>query len=419
MPLPDHFRVPISNPRAQDIFQHPGWSVTVNHIYQYRLLADAGDLCALYDAYDDLYGDGGTLAGLVDQRVGAIVGCEVTITPGEHRHEQRAEAEENADAFREMWSRLDHRELIRWHQRNPLMYGFGNTEMIWDWVSARHQYEIVNLLHLRARFHRVATSSNPWIRGARPNELLVQTDESGSRFARLTAGKFLESRMQSYDMPLQRQGLMYQSAICAVMKRDALADWFLFISRHGLPFIEAEISSWTDPDAVAQARNALASVGTTKGFISATSDKVQFHIHDSIAASRSANSDVHQRFVQACDTENAKRWNGAALPTESTGSGSYALAKEQGGVRFALVRDDKDRIEKALQDSMIRPWMAFNERTGPAPRVRIALARVDDPKGIVDIAEAMTRIGASVDHGHLHQVTGLPPGAGNERAEAA
>ena len=85
------------------------------------------------------------------------------------------------------------------------------------------------------------------------------------------------------------------------------------------------------------------------------------------------------------------------------------MAKEQGGIRYGLLKGDKKRIEHGLNRQMVAPWMRVNRRTGAPPRVVIGLARVDDPQTVVSMAKEMRECGAEPEPQYLHEVTGIPP----------
>jgi len=387
-----------------DPLHHPGWGVSIEAIYQIYRQAELGDPAAMYDLFDDIVDRDLTLAGLVEARSDAITGCAVSIAPGaKDRDSVKA-----ADEFREVWNELDHDGLIEHQQHGTNFNGFAASEMDWDYRRAERRFDPVRFHHPRARFFRIATAQNPIVPGAMPDELLVRTGRYSHEVERLIPGKWIVTRRRGNLKLVARSGLMFPCTPYSLMKSHASADWFVFLKRYGIPFVEAKISAWTDDEAVFVAQQGLASMGSDRGLISAESDKVTFNIHDGAATARAANSDVHQRFVVDRNQEMTKVWNGAILSSETgTGSASYALAKEHGGVRYSLLKRDKERLSKSLRMQLAVPWMIFNRRPGVAPLIVIHLNRVEDPTLAPKIALDMKQADAPVDPQQLYELTGF------------
>ena len=393
-----------------DPLHHPGWGVSIEGIYQIYRRAELGLPGDMYDLFDDIVDRDTTLSGLVEARADAITGCAISITPGaKDRHSMAA-----ADEFREVWNALDQDALIEHHQHAVNFYGFAATEIVWTYRKAERRFDPVELIHPRPRTFRIATEGNPIVAGAAPDELLVRTGRYLYEVERMVSDKWIVTRRRHGSKRVARSGLMYACTPYSLMKSHASADWFVFLKRYGIPFVEARISDWTDEEAVNAAHEGLATMGTDRGLITTESDKVKFTIHDGAATSRQASSDVHQRFVQDRNLEMAKLWNGSILSSETgTGSSSYALAKEHGGVRYSLLKRDKERSSKSIRKQLIVPWMRFNGRAGEPPLLVIHLDRVEDPTLAPRIARDMKEAGAPVDPQQLYELTGFrAPSAG-------
>ena len=398
---------------AHDPLHHPGWGASIERVFQIYGNAERGAPAEMYDLFDDIVDRDLTLGGLTEARSDAITGCAVSIVPGA----DDADSQRAADEFREVWNELDTDALLEHQQHGTNFYGVAASESIWQFRRAERRFDPVDLIHPRARTFRIATEANPIIAGAAPDELLVQTGRYSYEVERMVPSKWIVTRRRGNAKRLARSGLMYSCTPYSLMKSHASADWFVFLKRYGIPFVEARISTWTDPEAVDTAQRGMASIGTDRGLISTESDKVKFNIHDGAAGSRTANSDVHQRFVHDRNLEMAKLWNGSILSSETgTGSSSYALAREHGGIRYSLLKRDSLRLCASIRRQLIVPWMLFNRRAGIAPLIVIHLNRVEDPTLAPKIAKDMNDAGAPVDSQQLYELTGFRPPAEERKA---
>ena len=258
---------------------HPGRGASLDDIFAIYNKAELGVLRDLHDLYDDIAAKDLTLSGLIETRTGAILGCKLAISPGGDSDDDRR----LADEFEAMLDRasIDPYELVDHHQYSTLVYGFAATELLWKRIGGR--YDIVELIHPRPRTFRVATEINRWLDGAGMDELVLQTDDYGTKFERLIANKWLTTRRMGRKMITAHSGMMYQSTPMSAMKMDVTIDWTAFISRFGMPFPVATIKSWQDSAAIEAAERSIATMGSTDGLIVTTNDGFSLDIHDGAA----------------------------------------------------------------------------------------------------------------------------------------
>lgn len=392
---------------------HPGRGASIDDIFAIYDKAELGLLRDLHDLYDDIADKDLTLSSLAETRAGAILGCKVVLSPGGPDPEDERLVRE----FSDMLDRhgIDFYDLVDHHQYSTLFYGYAATELIWK--RARGRYEIVAIVQPRSRSFRVATEINRWLDGASLDELLIQTDDYGTRFERLIPNKWLITRRMGRKKIIAHSGMMYQTSPMSAMKMDVSIDWVAFIERFGIPFPVATISSWNDERAAEAAERSIATMGTTHGLIVTENDGFRLDIHDGAAKARTANSDVHSRFAVFANIEMAKFWTGGYLVAEQGASaGSYAQAAVHGKREGNLTDHDKSRTVRSIR-RLAQIYRDVNELPGRLPNAALYPSQVSAGVNVPKMAKEMEEAGAPVESAQLYELTSFRP-AKKERASA-
>ena len=365
--------------------------------------AEAGRPAYQCDLFDDLVIRDPSLYSLVKGRVDALAGKPVAVLAGgDTAVDQRA-----ADAWRAVMGRLDFDALIQWHQYNPLVHGWGASEVDWQWNPDDRRWDPGQFWHLRSRQFRIATEVYRIVPGAMPEELLVQVGPTQEQVARLIPDKWVITRCAPWLRP-SRSGLLHVCSRYAVLRTQSWAHWFAFLRRYGLPALQVEIATWSDAAQQAQAEDMIRRWGEDVGFITDAAGKVKASTIDGAQASRSATSDPQARFVDAVRAEFTTLWTGIPAGQNQGGVGNYHTGKVYSGIRSDMLEADARRICAALRDQLIKPWMRINNMAGEPPRLDIRLAdRIQDPEQAVTTAGKLADMGFEVDPVQLEEITGL------------
>lgn len=385
--------------------RHEGWDLTPERIVAAYDAAERGNPSLQFDIFDDCVERDLTLGGLVESRADALAGKHVEVQAGA----PDADSMRTAEIFRdEVWDRIDWQDLIRHHQYSSNLYGFAASEI--DWAYDRELRRIVmrGHWHARPRDFYIATTYFRRVDGADADELLIRTEPSDFTGERLIPGKWvLTKRMDS--VPIARAGIGRGSVWWSHIKMVGVGDWLIFIKRFGLPFVLAKIQDWTSTAERSLAETILRRIGDDGGAIVPLNSKIDVEFKDGAQGSRNANGDLHARLASMANTEMAKRWNGAALASESgDGASSYALAKEHGGIRFEFIQADAKRISQSIERQLIEPWQRLNGLPGTAPKIRFHLVRIADPAAYAATADVViNKLRIPLDQSSVLEAVGM------------
>lgn len=384
------------------------------------VMAEFGFPVSQCDLFDDLIDRDASLHGLVEGRTSALSGKPTQVVPGTPA--PSAEDQTAADAFAEVWARLDTDSLISWHQFSAPFYGWGATEIGWQWNPDDGRWDPADLWHVRSRQFRVATEVNRVVPGAEPQELLVQTGPTVNEVARLIPDKWIVSR-RAPTLRISRAGLMHVCARYALLRTQGWAHWFAFLRRYGIPALKVKIGSWADAAQQAQAADIIRRWGEEVGFIVDKDADIEPEVIDGAATSRSSASDPQQRFTDAIYAEFRAIWTGIPIGSDAGGVGNYYTNRTLAGNRIDVVESDARRITTAIRRGLIEPWMRINGIPGAVPRVDIRIGdRIQDPTAAIDATVKLASAGYRVDLDQLQEITGLKitreDGAGSNSPEA-
>lgn len=405
MPIPASLTREQATRAPHDRLTHPGWDADIERLFDVFLAAEGGVVRPMADALDDRVRSDGKYRGCVAARTAAITGPLALVIPASDDPDDKAAAA----MLREDLEPLDDvmHAFLAYQQRAPLMYGFGLTEMSWRWSEAAQRYVVAELHNVQPRNTQVWTTSNRATRDGRPGEILVQTGSYEYQVERQIPGKYIETRNEKDVFPTWG-GIGLTSTIWSVMKAHTAGDYMLKVHRFGLPFPIVKIADWANEGDKAIGREIIASLGTDGGMLVPKNSRIELELHDAISNTRNATSDLHQRHIDLCNAEIAVLWLGSVLSTEAGQQGaSYALAAEQGNVSFRLLVEDARRVERAIRAQWFKPWMQYNGIRGRTPRLKIFLARIENPEVAVRMAKTLHEIGYNVSADQLLEMTGL------------
>lgn len=155
------------------------------------------------------------------------------------------------------------------------------------------------------------------------------------------------------------RGALWSRMVPSLIKRTGLKYWFESLERFGQPQVAAFMQG-ADQKTGQAVLNALRDLGPTwRGVFPQGTDikaiPVQLY------------PDLHQRFIEAANTDDAIAILGQNLTTEVQG-GSFAAAKEHSRVRAdILVADLMELGWDTLTDQLVRPLVKYNWPGAPVP----------------------------------------------------
>lgn len=405
MAIPANLQTEQATRAPADDVRHPGWNATIESIYASYRQAERGFPRRMFDTIDDRTRPDGKLCGMIEARTSAITGSQTFILPG---------GTESADirAATMLRESIDQHEIdmqryLAHAERSPLMYGYGLSEQIWEWNPRESRYDVVELHHIRSRNTGISTSHSRHIPGTLPDDVVIQTGPHEHEVEPQIPDKYIEIRA-THEEPAAWAGLGHTSTLWTTLKMQGFAGWLAFVDRYGLPFLTVTVGDWTSEADKATARKIIQRFGRDGGVMLPKNGKIKVEVHDGIMGSRNATSDVHERFIQACNAELAITWNLTEMATASGQAGSsFALANAQSSVEFRVAQADKARIEWATYIQWFRRWMRFNQLPGATPRLNIFIERIVDPARAVAMAKTLSEIGYHVEPAQLMAITGF------------
>jgi phage gp29-like protein len=387
-----------------------GWDLTPERIASAWVVAEQGDPRTQYSIMDDAVERDLTLGSLVEARTDALAGKAIVVQPGAQDMVSRA----GAEMFRaEVWSRLDVPSLVRTHQYSPNLYGFAASEIDWQFDQETRRIDPMAIWYCHPQDFLIATTYNPRVRGAQPDELLVRRTYFDPVGEQLMPGKWIVTR-RTVTTPLARAGVGRGAVWWSHLKQIGVADWAVFVRRYGLPFVLATINDWTSMEERAQAEDILRRIGDDGGAIKAKNSLIGIEFLDGAQGSRNTMSDLHERLAAFCDIQQAKRWNGAALASESgQGAHSYAQARVHDGIRVSLLEADAIRLERSIREHLIVPWWQLNNLPGTPARVKFHLTAISDPRQFAETADiVVNKLGIGLSKEQILEAVGMREAAG-------
>lgn len=398
-------------------YSHPGWGVDIQGVFASFRHAEQGRPRQMCDLIDDRTRADAKWRGMQLARFAAVTGRAAMILPGGSEPDDIRAAEMLRASLER--NDIDLTAYIEHATASPLKYGWGLTEQTWAWDPEERRYDVTSLHNVRCRHTQIATTNSNMVAGARPEEILVQVGAHEYEVARQIPGKYIEVRGSSEDPPAWA-GIGTTSAIWSTMKMQAVAGNLVYLDRYGVPFLDIQIDDWSTDKERAIARSIIQAFGRDGGIIRPKNAKIEVAVIDGIQGSRNATSDVHARFVEMADTENAVLWNGAPYASQTGSSGSsYALAQEQGNVEFRLTLADVMRVSKATYRDWFGRWMRYNDLPGRTPILKIFVERIEDPQVAVEMSAKLAAIGYVVDPAQIQEMTGLNRAEDTSEAETA
>jgi hypothetical protein len=380
--------------------------MSVEDFRRYVRRAEHGYPRLMCDAIDDRTRADGKMRGMQNARYAAISGRPALVLPGGPDADDKRAADELRESIDE--HNIDLHAYLSHAVKSPLKYGWSLSEQVWQWNAEANRYDVVELHHIRCRNTRISSSTSG-DRGALADEILVQVGRYEHDVERQTPGKYIEIRGEQGETAVWA-GVGVTSALWSTLKMQGVAGYQTYLDRYGLPFLEVAVDDWSSASDRETAREIVRNFGRDAGIVRPRNAKIEVKIHDGAAGSRNANSDVHARYIDLANAENAILWLGAPYATESgAGGASYALAVEQGNVAFRLTLNDRDRIEAATKRDWFSRWMRYNGRPGRTPRLRVLVERVERPEIAVKMAKELAEVGYNVDPEQLQEMTGFRP----------
>jgi phage gp29-like protein len=157
--------------------------------------------------------------------------------------------------------------------------------------------------------------------------------------------KFLVPKHDAtYNNPFGRR-IMSSVLWPASFKKGGLKFWVVFAEKYGMPTIWAKVPRGTDTTDINKLENSLENAVQDAILVTPDDTSVEFLNADS----KSANSQIYNELIQACNTEISKAILGQTLTTEQGKVGSQALGKVHADIRGDFLNTDKRLVENTFK----------------------------------------------------------------------
>jgi phage gp29-like protein len=181
--------------------------------------------------------------------------------------------------------------------------------------------------------------------------------------------RFLQSDFDLYGLPLDPQnwmvtvgdGLMETCAVDYMFKKMTLADFMIYMERHGMPAIHAQTDAAQDSEAWQKMEEIVAKMSADFSCLTSKNDLINILQH-------TAQGQLpYPTLIERMDRMMAALWRGADLSTMSAGQGQGQGASLQEKEELNLQSDDAEFISETLQMNIDRKVIQFIFGPGVKP----------------------------------------------------
>ncbi|MEW5970234.1 MAG: DUF935 family protein [Pseudomonadota bacterium] len=198
----------------------------------------------------------------------------------------------------------------------------------------------------------VVAKPSEWFAFDKDNQLRFLSKSNRTKGEELPNYKFLLAQYNpSYNNPYGER-ILSRCFWPYTFKKGGLKFWVTFTEKYGMPYIIAKHPRSNDEDD----SNDLAEIMDNM-----VSDAIAVIPDDSTvefleAGGKGASADIYVKLIDHCNAEISKTILGQTLTTEIVGHGSYAASKTHQEVRQDIVNEDKQMVEKVMNQLIQWIW---------------------------------------------------------------
>lgn len=362
--------------------------------------ADAGDIVAQHELFDDMLDRDAHLGCEFGKRKGALLTLDWSIEPPSNP----SAAEKTLAAWVEEILRdvVDDLEDVILTMMDAVGHGFAPIELEW----ARSGGEWLPKFHPRPQ---------TWFRLSASRRELRLNDGSADGAAPIPFGWIMHQHIKPRTGYLQRMGICRVLVWPFIYKAYSIGDLAEFLETYGLPIILGKYYQGATPDEKSSLMRAVTALGHDARAIMPKEMELEIQ-----KVTGSGDSAPHLAMVDWAERAQSKAILGQVLSAEAkaTGMGS-GVADLQGEVREDIKRADARQVAGTLTRDLVYPLIALNkpgvDGLRRCPRWVFDLGEADDLAAYADALPKLAAGGARIPVTWVHEKLRIPE-AGEQEA---
>lgn len=361
--------------------------------------ADAGDILAQSQLFDDMLDRDSHLAGEFAKRKGALLGIDWSIEPPRNPSLQ----EKKAAAYVEEILRdvVDDFEDVLSAMMDAVGHGFSYIEIEWRQDGG----ERIPMFHPRPQ---------TWFRLSQDRTAIHLRDGSVDGAALWPFGWIAHQPGKVKTGYLGRAGLLRPLVWPFIYRAYAIGDFAEYLETYGLPMIIGKYLSTATPDEKASLMRAVTQLGHDARAIMPQDMALEIQ-----KISGGGDSTPHLAMMEWAEKAISKLVLGATLTTQADGKTSTnALGQIHNEVRRDILRADVRQIEGTLTRDLIYPIVTLNrgniDSLRRCPRIRFDTGEAEDLTRFSTALPALAQGGAKIPVEWVHEKLRIPMAADDE-----
>ncbi|MBL0307673.1 MAG: DUF935 domain-containing protein [Chitinophagaceae bacterium] len=361
--------------------------------------ADAGDILAQHQLFDDMLDRDAHLGCEFNKRKGALLTLDWSIEPPSNP----SAAEKTLAAWVEEILRdvVDDLEDVILTMMDAVGHGFAPIEMEWE----RSGGEWLPKFHPRPQ---------TWFRLSANRRELRLNDGSADGAAPIPFGWIMHQHVKARTGYLQRMGICRVLVWPFIYKAYSIGDLAEFLETYGLPIILGKYYQGATPDEKSSLMRAVTALGHDARAIMPKEMELEIQ-----KVTGSGDSAPHLSMVDWAERAQSKAILGQVLSAEAkaTGMGS-GVADLQGEVREDIKRADARQIAGTLTRDLVYPLIALNklgvDGLRRCPRWVFDLGEAEDLKLYAEALPTLAAGGARIPVAWVHEKLRIPEASDQE-----
>jgi len=368
---------------------YPSRGLTPGRLASIFYSADAGDLRAQAELFEEMEEKDPHLRSIMETRRLAVLGLE-------HQVEEASEAAEDkkiAAAVREWLAGLKLKALFT-HLLGAIGHGYAAAEP--KWATDKQQWTISGFNLIHPKNISFANSIIPLV--------ITENNSAGVEPAPFQLIFHRGAARSGHDT---RNGILRVCAWMYLFKNYSWKDWAVFNEKFGMPLILGKYEPSASPADREALVAAIRNLGTDAAGVISKSTEIEFVE----AVSRlSGTTNPYQVKISVCNREMSKAVLGQTLTTDTEGStGTFAAGKVHAEVRQDLLEADAEMLSETIREQVIRPLVGFNFGWDkPIPGFGFNIAEDEDLKTVAETYEILVKMGQPIAQQHISERFGVP-----------
>ncbi|MDT3668997.1 MAG: DUF935 domain-containing protein [Aromatoleum sp.] len=361
--------------------------------------ADAGDIVAQHQLFDDMADRDAHLRCEFDKRRGAVLGLDWSIEPPANA--SRAEKKLAAWVEEILRDVVDDLEDVILAMMDAVGHGFAPIEIEWE----RWGTEWLPKFHPRPQ---------TWFQLDTMRRNLRLKDGSGDGAEPIPMGWILHQHVKAKTGYLGRMGLSRVLVWPFLYKAYSVGDFAEFLETYGLPIIVGKYPQTATPEEKSSLMRAVTALGHDARAIMPEQMAIEIQ-----KITGSASGTPHLEMVDWADRAQSKAILGQVLSSEAkaTGLGS-GVADLHAEVRRDILIADARQIAGTLTRDLVYPLIALNQggldSYRRCPRWVFDLGEAEDLKLYAEALPALAQGGARIPVSWVHEKLRIPRAAEGE-----